>query len=144
MPEITYTPTLTEHIDESRVYEIAGYDTVLAGPIVRAKIAACREWVAANPEYPDGTIAEAVIETVGGETRRVVERFDGKWFYAPKKEVEVILQITSLRVLHTPPTMRDHLHAIGLSDEQIALRDIGNSEAVLAVLWKACREATYD
>lgn len=146
MPEITYEVTV--ELTEAEIRKVAERGiTRFSDPIMPVYIAACRQWVEENPGYPDGTIAEAVIETVGGETRRVVERFDGKWFYAPRKEVEVILQITSLRVLHTPPTMRDHLHAIGLSDDEINLgRNLGmvgliNEGNAIEVLVDACREA---
>lgn len=150
MPEIAYTITAELTVDTIRQWaELDIYpDAFTRSPAEIGKIKACRQWVAENPErpkYPDGTIAEAVIETVDGESRRVIERFDGKWFYAPKKEVQVILWITSLRVLHTPPTMRDHLHEVGLTDEMIT--EIPDQwrhflpGSPLGVIADACREA---
>ena len=145
MPDVTYTATITERMDEMRIREIAGWDTVLAGPVDRAKIDACRQWVAENPKYPDGAIA--FVETAG-HLPDVAEMVEGRWHRSgvTVSAVPIDGDVKVIRVLHAPPTIRDHLHAIGFDDEMIA--DVARTQssilsgvANVGALRQACREA---
>jgi len=155
MPEIAYTITAELTVDTIRqwaeldIYPDIYPDGFARSPAEIGKIKACRQWVAEN-QYPDGTIAVAVDDAGDG---LIVQRIDGRWCHAGLHAANHPVEASSIAVIvgaiHTPPTMRDHLHAIGLTDEmivsrQIGLRDIGDSETVLAVIWKACREAERD
>lgn len=150
MPEIAYTITAELTVDTIRQWaELDIYpDGFTRSPAEIGKIKACRQWVAENPErpkYPDGTIAVAVDDAGDG---LIVQRIDGRWCHAGLHAANHPVEASSIAVIvgaiHTPPTMRDHLHAIGLTDQQIALRDIGDVDAVLAVIWNACQEAERD
>lgn len=45
------------------------------------------------------------------------------------------------RILHTPPTIRDHLHAIGLDDEAIRQVNGGYTASISRNVIRACEEA---
>ena len=134
MPDITYTPVIIERLDTERIRELADTYTTSCGPISRAKIEACRRWVAENPEYPDGTIAVAE-DDCGDEI--IVQRIAGRWCHAGLHGA-----------IHTPPTVRDHFHAIGFDDEMIAvtanvitISGDNDAAATLRTLRDACRKA---
>ena len=152
MPEITYTvtDTRTEEMSPAEIYWSAKVDLPDDGdfPVCRAKILACQAWVAENPEYPNGTI---VVAEINGSTA-VLEQVEGEWWYAETAEAlgEAFLKsgtppVVVVRILHTPPTIRDHLHAIGLDDEMITeIPDQWRHHlpgSPLGVIADACREA---
>ena len=67
--EITYSPTFTERLSRSSINRIAGLDSH-GYPGMGARIAACREWLEANPQgmtreefnkLPDGTIIATAL-----------------------------------------------------------------------------------
>lgn len=149
MPEIAYTITVELTVDAIRQWaELDIYpDAFTRSPAEIGKIKACRQWVAENPEYPNGTI---VVAEINGSTA-VLEQVEGEWWYAETAEAlgEAFLKsgtppVVVVRVLHTPPSMRDHLHAIGLDDEMIS-DSAGNDRSLLVatqhVIKEACREA---
>lgn len=85
-------------------------------------------------------------ESVGMEL--IVQRVDGVWCYAGQDPSAYPLGdsdwIEIHGVVHTPPTMRDHLHAIGLSDDEIsgvAADGTGGAAWGMPALVDACREA---
>ena len=168
MPEIAYTITAELTVDTIRQWaELDIYpDTFIRSP-AEMKIKACRQWVAENPEYPDGTI---VVAEINGSTA-VLEQVEGEWWYAHTVEAlggtflksgtppVVVEPVVVVRVLHTPPTMRDHLHAIGLNNDRIktialcgggvTVAGLGGGVQLLgsedtATVRNACQEAERD
>ena len=150
MPEIAYTITVELAVDAIRQWaELDIYpDGFARSPAEIGKIEACRQWVAENPEYPNGTI---VVAEINGSTA-VLEQVEGEWWYAETAEAlgEAFLKsgtppVVVVRVLHTPPTMRDHLHEVGLTDEMITeIPDQWRHHlpgSPLGVIADACREA---
>ena len=150
MPEIAYTITVELAVDAIRQWaELDIYpDAFARSPAEIGKIKACRQWVAENPEYPNGTI---VVAEINGSTA-VLEQVEGEWWYAETAEAlgEAFLKsgtppVVVVRILHTPPTIRDHLHAIGLDDEMITeIPDQWRHHlpgSPLGVIADACREA---
>lgn len=144
MPEITYEVTV--ELTEAEIRKVAERDiTRFSDPIMPVYIAACRQWVEENPEYPDGTIAVAEIND--DVISEIIQRIDGRWCYAGQDPSAYPVRsndIEILHVVHTPPTMRDHLHAIGLSDDEIsgvAADGTGGAAWGMPALVDACREA---
>lgn len=147
MPEITYARSDDMSKSEIRRWAAMDTETTYRYPSDLAKIEACRQWVADNPEYPDGTI---VVAEINGSTA-VLEQVEGEWWYAETAEAlgEAFLKsgtppMVVVRVLHTPPTIRDHLHAIGLDDE--AIRQVnggytGYTASISRNVIRACEEA---
>lgn len=149
MPDITYTPVIIERLDTERIRELADTYTTSCGPISRAKIEACRRWVAENPEYPDGTIAVAE-DDCGDEI--IVQRIAGRWCHAGLHAASHPVHHNCIAVIvgaiHTPPTVRDHLHSLGFDDEMIAvtanvitISGDNDAAATLRTLRDACRKA---
>lgn len=143
MPEITYEVTV--ELTEAEIRKVAERDiTRFSDPIMPVYIAACRQWVEENPGYSDGTVAVA-INSVGMEF--IVQRVDGVWCYAGQDPSAYPVRSNDIEiphVIHTPPTMRDHLHAIGLSDDEIsgvAADGTGGAAWGMPALVDACREA---
>lgn len=103
MPEITYTPTITEDLTVSVIRYNAKKDPDQWGPAEQARIEACRKWVAENPEYPDGTIA--FVET-GVGSHWYAQVVEGKWIslspFSSHNDTEIpgVRRVT--RVLHLP------------------------------------------
>lgn len=151
MPEIAYTITVELTVDAIRQWaELDIYpDDFARSPAAIGKIEACRQWVAENPEHPkhpDGTTA--YVETQIG-THWLARKLDGKWVglnHAKGQFDGDILDVESVVcVLHTPPTIRDHLHEVGLTDEMITeIPDQWRHHlpgSPLGVIADACREA---
>lgn len=145
MPDITYT--VTEEWSEDTIRDWATFETRETPrlPIESKRIEACRQWVAENPEYPDGTLA--FVETAG-HLPDVAEMVEGRWHRSgvTVSAVPIDGDVKVIRVLHAPPTIRDHLHAIGFDDEMIA--DVARTQssilsgvANVGALRQACREA---
>jgi len=146
MPEIAYTITVELAVDTIRQWaKLDIYpDAFARSPAEIGKIKACRQWVAENPEYPDGTI---VVAEINGSTA-VLEQVEGEWWYAETAEAlgEAFLKsgtppVVVVRVLHTPPSIRDHLHAIGLDDEAIRQVNGGYTASISRNVIRACEEA---
>lgn len=145
MPEITYARS--EDMSKPEIRRWAAMDTETTyrfSLLALAKIEACRQWVADNPEYPDGTI---VVAEINGSTA-VLEQVEGEWWYAETAEAlgEAFLKsgtppVVVVRVLHTPPSIRDHLHAIGLDDEAIRQVNGGYTASISRNVIRACEEA---
>lgn len=144
MPEITYACSDDMSKPEIRRWAAMDTETTYRYPSDLAKIEACRQWVADNPEYPDGTIAYVV--TNGGT--RLTARMDGCWIALnphtayDDSNLSDVMRVD--RILHTPPTIRDHLHAIGLDDE--AIRQVnggytGYTASISRNVIRACEEA---
>lgn len=148
MPEIAYTITVELAVDAIRQWAELDIDPdgFARSPAEIGRIEACRQWVAENPEYPDGTIA--YVETQIG-THWLARKLDGKWVglnHAKGQFDRYILDVESVvYVLHTPPTIRDHLHEVGLTDEMITeIPDQWRHHlpgSPLGVIADACREA---
>lgn len=144
MPEITYARSEDMSKPEIRRWAAMDTETTYRYPSDLAKIEACRQWVADNPEYPDGTI---VVAEINGSTA-VLEQVEGEWWYAETAEAlgEAFLKsgtppVVVVRVLHTPPSIRDHLHAIGLDDEAIRQVNGGYTASISRNVIRACEEA---
>ena len=146
MPDITHTVTeqLTE--EEARIWAKLEPERELTES-AQARIKACRKWVAENPEYPDGTIAYVLTDRGVHLTARMSK---GCWtalnWYAAYNDSYLSNVVRVEHVLHTPPTTRDHLHAIGFDDEMIAdvamtRSSILSGVANVGALRQACREA---
>lgn len=142
MPEIEYVTKVDLH--EEHIRNWAAFDTSAPGrtPTEIAKIAACREWVAKNPRtltleerkaMPIGTLIGA------DDYATHVKAADGAWHEVVTSGDRSINDATSV---FARTTMRDHLHAIGLNDEQITnAAHARHTLGVLAALDEACREA---
>ena len=148
MPEIKYMTTV--NLTEEYIHTWASFSLDVTGrnETEKAKILACRQWVADNPEYPDGTI---VVAEINGSTA-VLKQVEGEWWYAETAEAlgEAFLKsgtppMVVVHILHTPPTIRDHLHEVGLTDEMITeIPDQWRHHlpgSPLGVIADACREA---
>jgi len=148
MPEIAYTITVELAVDAIRQWaELDIYpDAFARSPAEIGKIKACRQWVAENPEYPDGTIAYVVTN---GGTRLTARMGNGCWIALnphtayDDSNLSDVMRVD--RILHTPPTIRDHLHEVGLTDEMITeIPDQWRHHlpgSPLGVIAEACREA---
>ena len=143
MPEITYlvTEEWSDNLTPDQIRKWAAYeDDSLKSARQKAFAQACRKWVAENPEYPDGTI---VVAEINGSTA-VLEQVEGEWWYAETAEALGELctpPVDVVRILHTPPTIRDHLHAIGLDDEAIRQVNGGYTASISRNVIRACEEA---
>lgn len=148
MPDITYTSTLTTRMDAADIRSTASESFDVCGPVDRAKIIACRKWVAENPEYPDGTIA--VVHGPRDTVSIAVQMVDQRWIslHTDQRHDVTDQVVVVSRVVHTPPTIRDHLHSLGFDDEMIAvtanvitISGDNDAAATLRTLRDACRKA---
>ena len=143
MPEITYARS--EDMSKPEIRRWAAMDTETTyrfSLLALAKIEACRQWVADNPEYPDGTIAYVVTN---GGTRLTARMGNGCWIALNPHTAYGDSNLSDVmrvdRILHTPPTIRDHLHAIGLDDEAIRQVNGGYTASISRNVIRACEEA---
>ena len=142
MPEITYARSEDMSKPEIRRWAAMGTETTYLPRFALAKIEACRQWVADNPEYPDGTIAYVVTN---GGTRLTARMGNGCWIALnphtayDDSNLSDVMRVD--RILHTPPTIRDHLHAIGLDDEAIRQVNGGYTASISRNVIRACEEA---
>ncbi len=147
MPDITYT--VTEEWSEDTIRDWATFETRETPrlPIESKRIEACRQWVAENPEYPDGTLA-FVVANEG--VHLAAHMGNGCWVGLSQHTGYNDSYLSNVgrveRVVHTPPTIRDHLHTIGLDDEMIRgiARGFNSRETSADInhaLIDACREA---
>ena len=142
MPEITYARSDDMSKSEIRRWAAMDTETTYRYPSDLAKIEACRQWVADNPEYPDGTIAYVVTN---GGTRLTARMGNGCWIALnphtayDDSNLSDVMRVD--RILHTPPSIRDHLHAIGLDDEAIRQVNGGYTASISRNVIRACEEA---